>query len=153
MRTNPPASGVTIAPLRSTDRDRWGVLARGYKTFYQTELPDSAYIETWRRLMDGNGLYGVGASIDDRLVGIVHYLFHRNVWSNDVCYLQDLFVDPQARGKGLGRMLIAHVASAAREAGSARLYWLTQETNTEARMLYDQVAQFRGFIRYDYPLS
>ena len=33
-----------------------------------------------------------------------------------------------------------------------RLYWLTQEDNTTARLLYDKVARFGGFIRYEHNL-
>jgi hypothetical protein len=44
------------------------------------------------------------------------------------------------------------VAAAARERGADRFYWHTQEHNARARLLYDQVARFTGFIRYVYPL-
>jgi GNAT superfamily N-acetyltransferase len=70
-----------------------------------------------------------------------------------VCYLQDLFTVPEARGRGVARALIAHVAEAARAAGARRYYWLTQEHNTTARALYDRVAAFHGFIRYDHPVT
>lgn len=45
------------------------------------------------------------------------------------------------------------VGQAAREAGASRCYWLTHETNATARTLYDKVAKFQGFIRYDLPLQ
>ena len=48
--------------------------------------------------------------------------------------------------------LIEGVAAAARERGADRLYWHTQESNARARVLYDKVARFTGFIRYAYPL-
>jgi ribosomal protein S18 acetylase RimI-like enzyme len=56
------------------------------------------------------------------------------------------------RGRGVARALIEQVAVVSRERQAARLYWLTQETNRTARTLYDKVAQFKGFIRYDLPL-
>ena len=87
--------------------------------------------------------------LDDALVGIVHYIFHRSTWTiGDYCYLQDLFTVPQARGKGAGRALIEEVYTRAREAGAARVYWLTQEDNAQARILYDKVADLPGFIQY-----
>jgi GNAT superfamily N-acetyltransferase len=86
-------------------------------------------------------------------VGIAHYLFHTNVWTQRVCYLQDLFVDPLARGRGVARALIEAVAEVARDRDATRLYWLTQHHNTTARSLYDKVARNNGFIRYDYPLA
>jgi GNAT superfamily N-acetyltransferase len=91
---------------------------------------------------------------DAPLIGIVHYLFHTHGWiREEVCYLQDLFVDSARRGEGGGRALIERVAAAATERGCARLYWTTKEDNTAARRLYDRIARFNGFIRYDYPLG
>ncbi len=144
---------VKIAPLRVADRARWNVLARGYKTFYETVLPDADYDRTWARLMQGDTIHGLGAHADGRLVGITHYLLHASSWSADVCYLQDLFVDAEARGQGVARALIESVADAARARGAPKLYWLTHRDNATARMLYDKVAAHRGFIRYDHPLA
>jgi GNAT superfamily N-acetyltransferase len=73
-------------------------------------------------------------------------------WSADACYLQDLFVDETARGQGAASALIERVAEVARDRGAARLYWTTKQDNARARSLYDKVARFHGFIRYDYPL-
>ncbi|PWI14183.1 GNAT family N-acetyltransferase [Streptomyces sp. Act143] len=145
---------ITIGSLRPEDRARWEELARGYKAFYRTEVPDEGYGEMWHRLLDGEEVYGAGAwTADRKLVGIAHYLFHVSGWTADVCYLQDLFVDESARGQGAARALIEHVAQAARERGAARLYWTTQEHNATARALYDKVAAFNGFLRYDHPLG
>ena len=87
-----------------------------------------------------------------KLVGIAHYLFHTTIWAPATCYLQDLFVDSSARGQGAARALIENVAAIARERGAQRLYWHTQEHNATARMLYDKLAKFSGFIRYEFPL-
>ena len=144
---------LLIAPLRPQDRDRWNVLALGYKTFYKTPLPDAEYDKAWQRLLDNDGVFGLGASLDGQLVGITHYLFHTSIWMKQVCYLQDLFVDPEVRGKGVARALIEAVAVESRKHTAARLYWMTQEHNTTARTLYDKVAKHHGFIRYDYPME
>ena len=106
----------------------------------------------WRRLAAGTELFGLGARLDGRLVGIAHYVFHPAFWSGGACYLQDLFTDEAARGRGAARALIEGVAAAARERGADRFYWHTQESNARARVLYDKVARFTGFIRYAYPL-
>jgi GNAT superfamily N-acetyltransferase len=109
---------IETGPLRPEDRAAWDVLARGYKTFYQESEPDEAYEQTWRRLAAGTELFGLGARLDGRLVGIAHYFFHPAVWSGEACYLQDLFTDEAARGRGAARALIEAVAAAARERGA-----------------------------------
>lgn len=143
---------ITILPLRPADRTRWEVLARGYKTFYETVLTAAEYEATWQRLLRSEDVFGLGAHLNEQLVGIAHYMFHTSAWSSDACYLQDLFVDPAVRGHGVGRALIEQVAQAARARGATRYYWLTHQNNSTARTLYDKVAQYKGFIRYDYPL-
>lgn len=144
---------IHIAPLRIEDHARWIVLARGYKTFYKTTLEDTQYDKTWQRLLAQDGVFGLRATRDGQLLGIAHYLFHTSVWVPNVCYLQDLFVDPLARGQGIARALIEAVAAKAKAQGATRFYWLTQEHNATGRALYDKVAKFNGFIRYDYPLE
>ncbi|MFI6639069.1 GNAT family N-acetyltransferase [Streptomyces sp. NPDC050504] len=144
---------IDTGSLRNEDRAAWEVLARGYKAFYRTEVPDEGYEETWRQLRSGTEFHGIGAWSDGKLVGIAHYLFHATFWTGNSCYLQDLFVDEAARGQGAARTLIEEVARASRERGASRLYWTTQESNTTARALYDKVAVHKGFLRYDYPLS
>jgi GNAT superfamily N-acetyltransferase len=141
---------LDIIRLGPDDRAPWETLARGYKTFYRTDLPAEAYEATWQRLMRGDSIYGFGAHLDGTLVGITHYLFQPHIWADDVCYLQDLFVDEAVRGKGVARALIERVAAAAKERGASTLYWLTHEENARARTLYDKVAIYKGFIRYDH---
>jgi GNAT superfamily N-acetyltransferase len=138
-----------IAPLSAEDRPAWEVLARGYKAFYKTDIPDSEYEAAWDRVRRGGEISGIGARLNGELVGIAHYVFHASTWTPTVCYLQDLFVAEQARGRGVARALIGAVGAAARERGARRCYWLTQEHNAVARALYDKVAEFRGFICYD----
>jgi GNAT superfamily N-acetyltransferase len=143
---------IEIVPLRPSHRARWEVLARGYKNFYETEHADEEYERAWQRLLAGEDIHGLGAEVDGRLAGIAHYLFHKSVWAERFCYLQDLFVDPGLRGRGVARALIEAVAAEARERRATRYYWQTRENNAAARALYDRVAKFNGFIRYDYPL-
>jgi len=145
--------GFEVVPLAPGHRGEWEQLARGYKTFYEIELSDAEYARTWNRLMSVDGIHGLGALEDGHLRGITHYLFHTGTWTKKSCYLEDLFVDPACRGRGIARGLIEAVARRAREEGAARLYWLTHQQNVAARMLYDRVASFGGFIEYEYPMS
>jgi GNAT superfamily N-acetyltransferase len=141
---------IVVRPLRPHERADWEPLWRGYQVFYETDIPESTTAETWARLHDpAEPMGALGAYVGGRLCGIAHYIFHRSCWSiGNYCYLQDLFVADAARGRGLGRRLIAAVEQAARDVGASRIYWLTHETNTDARALYDKVAQRSGFIQY-----
>ncbi len=145
---------IDIRPLQPQDREAWEPLWQGYLRFYETDLDPAITEATWERLMtdgeDPSGLCAVDA--DGRLVGIVHYLFHRSTWSaTEYCYLEDLFVDENRRGSGAGRALIEAVGNAASRRGASRVYWHTQHFNATARSLYDRVADLTPFVRYEFP--
>ena len=142
---------LTIRPLRAGDEAAWRRLWAGYLAFYDTALPETVYATTFARLLDParpqqNALV---AEQGGQLVGLVHYIFHAHNWRvEDVCYLQDLYVDPAARGTGAGRALIQAVYAAADANGTPSVYWLTQHFNTTARQLYDRVATLTPFVKY-----
>ncbi len=141
---------TTIRPLVETDRAAWEPLWQGYLAFYQTTLPEVMTDLTWRRIHDPTvPLHALGAVVDGRLVGFATFLYHLSTWSpQQLCYLEDLFVAPDLRSRGLARALIEAVGARARGDGADRLYWQTHVTNHTARALYDRVAQHAGFIVY-----
>jgi GNAT superfamily N-acetyltransferase len=144
------ARDIVIRDIGIGERAAWEPLWQGYLAFYETALPKEVTDVTWARLHDpAEPMFVLGAYEDGRLIGIVHYIFHRSCWTiGDYCYLQDLFVAADARGTGAGRRLIAAVEQRARAAGASRVYWLTKEDNFAARALYDKVADRSGFIQY-----
>lgn len=144
---------ITITTLTDADHAEWERLFRGYIAFYKRTLSQAEYDRCWAASRDGSRVRALGAKIDSRLVGITHYFMHANTSGPDVCYLQDLFTDESARGKGVGRALIKAVADWAKAQGCIRLYWMTHESNATARLLYDKVAENRGFIRYQIELG
>jgi GNAT superfamily N-acetyltransferase len=105
---------------------------------------------TWARFFDHyEPVHCLVAETPDKLVGTVHYIFHRNTTMlGPTCYLQDLFTSEEARGKGVGRALITAVYERAKSVGSTRVYWHTHESNATAQRLYDGIAQRSGFIVY-----
>lgn len=145
-------SGIVIRPLQSADRADWRRLWTAYLEFYKTKVAEEVYETTWKRLFDGGEFEPRGfiALVDGKPVGLVHYLYHRSCWSLvNNCYLQDLFADPSSRGSGVGSALIAAVHAEAAKIGVSNVYWMTHETNNQARSLYDKVARRTGFIEYD----
>ena len=141
-----------IRKLEPSDRKEWDRLWTGYLEFYETSVESEVYDATFNRLLgDDSGDFNcLVADKGGKPVGLAHYLFHRHCWKiEDVCYLQDLFVDLPMRGTGIGRKLIEAVYREADQIGSPAVYWLTQEFNSEARQLYDRVANVTPFIRYN----
>ena len=141
-----------IRPLGPQDQADWRRLWTAYLEFYQTTVPEAVYASSFARLLgsDPRDFSGLIAFVDGKAVGLAHFLFHRHGWKiDDTCYLQDLNVDPAARGTGLGRALIEAVYAAADAAGAPSVYWLTQDFNLPARQLYDRVGKVTTFIRYN----
>lgn len=145
-----------IHALTAADRDAWLPLWQGYLEFYEATLPGELTDLTWSRLLDLQfPMWGaIATDAEGRAIGLVHWLTHPATWSaGPYCYLEDLFVTPGTRGTGAGRALIEHVAEWARERGCSKVYWLTHETNTTARTLYDRVATHTGFVHYEMGLD
>jgi GNAT superfamily N-acetyltransferase len=146
---------VTVRDLAPDDEPRWRELWAGYLAFYEHDLDPEVTDVTWRRLSAGERGLGALVAVDDagRVIGLVHRVVHAGTWSTaDRCYLEDLFVDPAARGQGAGRALIEATAARAREEGCDELYWITATDNATARRLYDRVATLSDFVRYEIEL-
>jgi GNAT superfamily N-acetyltransferase len=143
-----------VRPAVPADFSAWKALWDGYNAFYgragPTALDEATTQTTWSRFFDdAEPMHALVAEGENGLLGLAHFLYHRSTISIALsCYLHDLFTVDAARGKGVGGALIEAVHARAIEAGASRLYWLTHETNTTARRLYDRVAQRSGFIVY-----
>jgi len=144
-------TAFVVRPVAPTDLARWLPLWEGYNRFYGRDaLAAEVTRTTWTRFLDAyepvHALVAEAAG-DGRLLGLVHYLFHRStIQIGPTCYLQDLFTEEAARDKGVGRALIEAVYERARAAGCTRVYWQTHESNVNAMKLYDKVAERSGFI-------
>ena len=147
---------LTIRPIAQADRAAWEILWAGYNAFYErfgaTALAPEITQALWDRLFDpAEPVYALVAEQAGQVAGLVHFLFHRSTSRIEpVCYLQDLFTAPELRGRGVGRALIEGVYARARDSGASRVYWQTRESNATGRMLYDKVAEHRGFIVYSH---
>lgn len=142
---------MIVREILPQDRAPWAVLWQGYLEFYGVgELAPEITARTWARFFEADEpVHALVAEDESRLLGLVHVVFHRNTWClEDVCYLEDLFTAPDARGRGVGRALIEAVYALAQERKATRVYWVTHETNATAQLLYDKVAERTGFIQY-----
>ena len=143
-------SPVQIRPLRQDDFAQWLPLWQGYQQFYKVTLSDAVTAQTWARFFEALvPMHGFVAEENGTLLGLVHYIYHYSTWTiGPYVYLQDLFTNEAARGKGIGTRLIEAVYDQAAVAGASRVYWLTHESNDTAISLYRKVADQSGFIQF-----
>ncbi|MBA2686072.1 MAG: GNAT family N-acetyltransferase [Gemmatimonadaceae bacterium] len=146
-----PKAPITIRTLTPADDPRWRVLFDAYARFYERE-PDEAITSHLRaRIYDPESPANAIVALDERgyVIGMANYLTHESTTQlAPVCYLQDLFVDPEHRGGGVGEQLIDWLIAEMRSRGWSRLYWSTKETNYRARSLYDKYTLESGFLKY-----
>ena len=146
---------INIRELKESDKDRWLELWASYLDFYKSTLSNEQTEFTFKRLINHDQkMYGFVAENENEVIGFTHCLFRPSTWTEtDYCYLEDLFVDSNIRGKGVGRALINRVVELAKEKNSKRVYWTTQEFNKTARVLYDSITSVSEFVQYRLPLS
>ena len=145
---------VTIRAIEEKDKGQWLKLWAGYLEFYKSTISTEQTELTWKRLINNElKMFGFVAENEDGVIGFTHCLFRPSTWTEtDYCYLEDLFVDPMIRGKGVGRALIDKVVELAREKKSKRVYWTTQEFNKTARVLYDSITPVSEYVQYRLPI-
>ena len=145
---------MKIRRLTSADEAQWRALWTGYLEFYDSTVPEEVYQTTFARLLSGDPsqVQGFVAESEGKLIGLVHYFYHAHGWKvEQVCYLQDLYADPAARGQGVGAALIEAVYAQADADDAPSVYWMTQEFNHTARKLYDRIGTLTPFIKYQRP--
>jgi GNAT superfamily N-acetyltransferase len=141
---------VIIRPAAAQDEAAWRKLWAGYIAFYRGSVSEEVTAATWQRLLDPSStLFALVAEKDGAVIGLCNAVFHESTWdTRPICYLQDLFVDPAARGGGAAKKLILACEDTAKAKGAFRLYWQTQEYNAPARSLYDTITPRSSFIVY-----
>ena len=142
---------VIIRSLEAKDSAKWSSMWTEYLKFYDSEVTIDIREMTFTRLIDPNQKVQncLVAERNGNLIGLVHFIYHAHNWKiEDVCYLQDLFVDSKARGQGVGGALIEKVYATADLNGTPSVYWMTQDFNVNARVLYDRIGNLTPFIKY-----
>ncbi|MEW6435629.1 MAG: GNAT family N-acetyltransferase [Pseudomonadota bacterium] len=140
---------ITIRDATPSDEADWKRLWAGYNAFYQASVPSEITSRTWERIQDPSSpIFARIAKNDNTVVGFSVSVLHEGTWvTAPICYLEDLFVEPAYRGKGVGRLLIRDLVELAKDRGWSRLYWHTRENNP-ARRLYDEFIEADDFVRY-----
>jgi GNAT superfamily N-acetyltransferase len=142
---------MVVRPIEERDEVRWRELWDAYTRFYEREPDEAITRHTWSRIFDPAApVYAIVAELPEAgVVGIANYVIQESTSAlTPGCYLQDLFVDPQARANGVGRALIDWLWAETVARGWSSLYWNTRETNYRARALYDSFTPHSGFLRY-----
>jgi len=160
MTSSEPATGApagrsvpfTVGPPASGDRARWRELYRGYAEFYREPVTDEQLDLVWSWISDP--AHDVKALLvrdpTGRAVGLAHYRpYFRPLAATVAGYLDDLFVEPAARGSGAVDALFDTLRSIARERGWSKIRWTTADDNHRARSKYDQVAERTMWVTYD----
>ena len=141
---------ATFRGIRETDREAWSPLWAGYLEFYKEVLPETQTELTWSRFFNEFNLHGFVVEIEGRVVGFAHCSFTNSTWlEKPDLYLEDLFVSPDFRRRGLGEFLIENCAIFAKASGARRLYWQTQRSNESAQKLYNRVASLSEYIIFE----
>jgi ribosomal protein S18 acetylase RimI-like enzyme len=146
---------ITIRPIIPEDRAAWDTLYQGYAAFYGVAQTAAMRDTVWQWVHDTDHPVDgfVAAQADGTLVGLTHYRpFHSPLTAQARGFLDDLFVDPDARGTGAAQALIDAVAAEGRARGWALIRWITADDNYRARAVYDRMATRTPWITYDIKL-
>ena len=142
--------GLEIRTAAAEDESAWRALWDGFLAYYGVALDPATTACTWARIVDPAHRMSCRLAFDGaQAVGFAIHHAHCSTWvPGDDVYLEDLFVAPAARGKGVGAALIEDLVAIGRARGWHRLYWNTDHNNAAARRLYERFCASDGHIRY-----
>ena len=143
---------MKIRPLHMDDFGAWLPL---WTQNNQGQSDSAITAQTWQRLTDASDarVQGLCAVQGQTLLGLAHIIVHPTTGTlNDAAYLQDVFVDPAHRGKGIASKLINAVIDHGKKERWSRLYWLAERNNEAAQALYKKIAQPIDFTVHVLPL-
>ena len=144
---------LRIEPIASAQMNDLLPLIAAYQRFYEVDqIDDERNRAFFARFIDPseNGML-LGAWRDRELVGYACLYWHfTSIVPAETVLMNDLYVDPSARGEGVGRALIEASAAVARERGAHHLEWMTAPDNKTAQRLYDSTgAERSAWIEYE----
>ena len=144
---------LEIAAVPAALFERLLPLIAAYQRFYEVEDVDEERNRSFFRRFLAPSEDGMllGARREDRFVGYACLYWHfSSTLAAESVLMNDLYVEPGQRGRGVGRALIEASAAVARERGAAQLEWATAPDNLAAQRLYDSTGAERSeWISYE----
>ena len=140
-----------IRPIKIEDKAHWEKLYISYAEFYKVEMNDKILQTVWDWLHDKNHeVEGLVYQVDEYIVAIAHYRrMPRPLFGKDIGFLDDLFVDPDHRGKRIGEKIIKELQKISKLRGWDLIRWTTRNNNIRAKSLYDRVAEKTSWDMYE----
>lgn len=145
---------VVVEKLINEYLDQTSELFDHYRTFYQkpSDIPLAKAFIKERFERQDSAIFV--ARENDPLLGFVQlYPSFSSLSAKPVLILNDLFVLPQARGKGVGQLLLDKAAQYGREQGAKYLSLSTAIDNSVAQSLYEKNDYVRDTEFYHYSLE
>ena len=131
-----------IREIQLRDKAEWEKLYRGYADFYKVEMNDKILQTLWNWLHDKNHeVDGTVYEVDDKIVAFVHYRrMPSPLRGQNIGFLDDIFVEPEYRGKKIGEKLINRIKEISKSKGWNLVRWITRDDNIRAKSLYNRVS-------------
>ena len=126
-----------VRKAAAADAEAIGRLLHDFNTEYDEETPGPAALaERICGLLDtGDTIVLLGGAGPD---GLAVLRFRPSLWTQGLeCYLAELYVVPERRGRGLGRALLTAAIEEARDQGADHMDLGTSDDDTAARGLYE----------------
>ncbi len=147
----PDEKPLTIRPAAAEDIPELAALFDAYRVFYQAGSVPAETAEFVARLVAESRTRFFLAWGDEAgsasLLGFVHLMPSINtVAMRPIWLLEDLFVTPEARRRGVAAALMRHAEHFARETGAERLTLATAHDNLRAQSLYRGL----GYVREEH---
>ena len=142
---------LEVRPVTAPDEPAWRELFSAYGRFYETEFPVQVLDGVWAWLMDPNHPERCFVAVDNgEILGFAHLQQQVDTFrAGTGWFLDDLYVRPEARGRGVGRALIEALSAFAKEHGGGDVRWITAEDNHTAQSLYDSLAKKTTWVLYE----
>ena len=140
-----------IRPIKIEDKKDWEKLYRGYADFYKVEMNDEILATVWKWLFDQkHEVSGLVYEEKSKVIALAHYRkMPSPLRGKYIGFLDDLFVDPNHRRKGIGEKMIEELNAISRRNNWNLVRWITRDDNTKAKSLYEKFSKKTNWEVYE----